>query len=68
MVNFRVQYYNKQNEEFGVMFLDAENFSDVKELWNQKYKNKGDLVTVCKTEAYKKLLEQYGDVMNPLNG
>ena len=66
MENFRVEYFDEKTKQLNIMFLDAEDSNGLKSLWNQKYKNKGRLMSVCGTKEYKKMLEKYADIMRPL--
>lgn len=68
MKNFRVEYFNNNTKELKVMFLFAEDTNDLKTLWNQKHKSKGNITAVCETKVYKEMLEKYKDLMRPLNG
>ena len=65
-MNFRVEYFNKETKQLNVMFLDADDSNTLKTLWNQKHSAKGRLLSVCDTQAYKRMLEKYGDIMRPL--
>lgn len=66
MKNFRVEYYDAKSSKLNVLFLDAEDSNDVKRLWNEKHKSKGQMLAVCETKVYKEMLEKYGKLMRPL--
>lgn len=66
MKNFRVEYYDAKSSKLNVLFLDAEDSNDVKRLWNEKHKSKGQMLAVCETKVYKEMLEKYGNLMRPL--
>ncbi len=63
MVNFRLEYYDTKNKNLEVLFLDAVDSNEAKNLWNQKFKSKGKLMSVCNSKVYKEYAEKYKDLM-----
>ena len=50
MKNFRVEYYDEKSKEMKVIFVDALDLNDLKS------KCKHNLMSVCETKEYKKML------------
>lgn len=60
-MKFRIEYYDFNEKNIKVDYLEALDSNEAKSLWNSK--KKGKLSSLCEINAYNQMFQKYGSIM-----
>ena len=66
MVTFRIEYFNENENKIKLFFIEAIDSNEAKNIWNQKYKKQGKLISLCDKKAFEEMYRKYGSLMEPV--
>lgn len=66
MVTFRIEYFNENENKIKLFFIEAIDSNEAKNIWNQKYKKQGKLISVCDKKVFEEMYRKYGSLMEPV--
>lgn len=65
-MTFRIEYFNETENKIKLFFIEAIDSNDAKNIWNQKYRKQGRLVSICDKNKFEEMYKKYGYLMEPV--
>ena len=62
-MTFRIEYFNETENKIKLFFIEAIDSNEAKNIWNQKYKKQGRLVSICDKKVFEEMYKKYGCLM-----
>ena len=65
-MTFRIEYFNENENKIKLFFIEAIDSNEAKNIWNQRYKKQGRLVSICDTKVFEEMYRKNGCLMEPV--